>query len=393
MRASVSETAAVTHARAQGKTGRARELGATIITTRQDPTGAQKVLRRRTPFYAAAALALGGAVALVLALSAGGGGSPSSSGMANGASPTAAVGPLTVNVATDITSSGTPPRVTQFGELPQTPGPVVSLGQDAAVTVPAARRVVIMYADGRPNANVNVGPSPSALATDPRGRLWVVDAASNDVRVVDPRTLKSSPPIPVGPRPSAIAIGGGHAWVADRGANDVRSIDLRTMRPSGPPIPTRGKTPIAIAYGSDGTMWVANRDSSDVTAVHNRHPGVPQPVAGGPITIAAGAGDAWVGTQSGNVVHLGRSGQVVGQELAFHSGPAMVALVGDRLWVATRDDSSLTELSASEATSGTPTPRSRVSLSPAESPLALSCAQHVCVTSDATTRQVVAARF
>jgi YVTN family beta-propeller protein len=393
MQESVSDIAAVPRTGARGGTGRSPELGTTVMMAKPDLTVAQKVRRHRAPLYAAGALALGGAVALVIALIAGGGGAVSSSGAANVASPAEAVGQSTVDVATDAASSGTPPRITQFGELPQSPGPVVALGQDAAVTVPASGHVVIMYANGRPNANVRVGPSPSALATDPTGRLWVVDAASDDVRVLDPKTLKSSPPIRVGRTPSAIAIGGGDAWVADRGANDVRPIDLRTTRPSGPPIPTRGKAPIAIAYGSDGTVWVANRDSSDVTAVRNHRAGVPQPVAGGPIAIAAGAGDAWVGTQSGNVVHLGRSGRVVGQQLAFHSGAAMIALVGDMLWVATRDDGSLTELPVSEATSGSPTPRSRVSLSPAENPIALSCAQHICVASDATTRRVVAAHF
>ena len=132
--------------------------------------------------------------------------------------------------------------VTQLG-AGQEPGAVAPVGQDTAVAEPARDRLVIVHADGRPPSAISVGRRPSALAVDPAGRVWVLDAGSRDVRVVDPRARRTLATVPVGTDPSSIAIGGGFAWVSDARSNDVRKIDARTWQLSG-------------AAGGDRWHWV-----------------------------------------------------------------------------------------------------------------------------------------
>ncbi len=113
-------------------------------------------------------------------------------------------------------------------------------------------------------------PGPSALApTPPDGSGSWIRAHATSVSI-DPRAPTGrSPRSRSALDPAAIAIGGGFAWVADARSNDVRKIDLadppavgsRRSRPAAPAVRARSRmTP-------SGTVWVANRDSSDVTAI------------------------------------------------------------------------------------------------------------------------------
>ena len=279
--------------------------------------------------------------------------------------------------------------VTQLG-AGQEPGAVAPVGQDTAVAEPARDRLVIVHADGRPPSAISVGRRPSALAVDPAGRVWVLDAGSRDVRVVDPRARRTLATVPVGSDPSSIAIGGGFAWVSDARSNDVRKIDARTWQLSGRPVATGGTGSSAIAYDPSGTVWVANRGSSDVTAIRAGRAGAPHYVPGGPESIAASTG-AWVGTASGAIVHLGEDGQRVGPPLALHGGRVIVSAVGGTVGAMTVDDATLRLLPASGPQAGRV--RIRQPLSPAETPAQLACGPRVCVVSDTATRYIVAARF
>jgi YVTN family beta-propeller protein len=284
-------------------------------------------------------------------------------------------------------------------ELSFSPGAVAIVRGDdlsAAVADPRGGRVWLIHPSGRPPTPISVGRLPSALAVD-AGRVWVADAGSNDVRVIDPRTERTLARVRVGAAPSAIAIGGGMAWVADRGSDDVTNIDLATLRRAGGPIPTRGRAPVAIAYGPGPTVWVANRGSSDVTALRPGHtdpasyvPAPPIYVSGGPIAVVGGVGaDAWVATADEAVVHLGGGGHPIGSRLALPAVPAALALVGNEVRILTRDDATLIRVPAS----GTPRVLARVSLSPAQVPQALACDRNECLVSSGPTRQLVMAGF
>ena len=317
---------------------------------------------------------------LVIALVSGGGGAGTRSvtaGQVQGVASPAL--PSTVRTAV----------ITQLG-AGQDPGAVAPLGQDIAVSEPSRDRLVIVHADGRPPSVIAVGRRPTALAVDPTGRVWVVDAGSGDVRVVDPGARRTLATIPVGTDPSSIAIGGGFAWVADAKANDVVKIDGRTWRPAGAPVATGGTGASGIAYDPSGTVWVANRGSSDVTSIRTGRAGVPHYVPGGPESIAASAG-AWVGTASGAIVHLTEAGRSVGAPLTLHGGRVTVSTVGGAVWAVTTDDATLRLLPATGPQAGRV--RIRHSLSPAETPAQLSCGPRACVVSDTATRFIVAARF
>jgi hypothetical protein len=194
--------------------------------------------------------------------------------------------------------------------------------------------------------------------------------------------------VAVGSAPSAIAIGGGLAWIADAGSNDVRSISLTTLRVAGSPIADTGRQPVAITYGSDGTVWLANRASSDVVAIRGRRAGRPLFVSGGPISVAAGpVAHVWAGTASSSVVRVDRPSTPI----ALHAGPVVVTAVGATVWALTRDNAILASISARGSGSGTVT--GFVRLSPAETPTSLACGPHLCIAGDELTRQVVAAAF
>ena len=338
-------------------------------------------LRRRRALWTLVGLGIAGLTGLVIALASGGPGP--------GHTTTAGVGHVGGLGAAPLPASVRVVTIAQLAAA-QEPGAVAPLGHDTVAAEPARDRIVIIHADGRPPSEIAVGLGPSALATDAAGRVWVVDSGSRDVRVIDPGSHRTLSTIPAGPDPVAIALGGGFAWVADARSNEVSKIDLRTRQPSGRAIATGGTGASAIAYDALGTVWVANRDSSDVTAIRAGHARTPQYVAGRPDSITSSAG-AWVGTESSAIVHLDEAGQRVGSPLALHAGHVLVSAVGSAVWALTTDDATLTLLPATGPRAGHA--RIRRSLSPAETPAHLNCASGVCVVSDARTRFIVAARF
>jgi Protein kinase domain len=328
-----------------------------------DETVPETVLKRPRrglrALVALAALAVGAATAVVI-VAGGGDGSRSTSS----------------NAATSPRAAGGPPiRVAPVGQLATPPGPLVAAGNVVAVAEPAAAKIVIFHRDGHAPKQVAVGGPPAAIAADPQGRLWV--ALPGAVRVISASSGKSLARIAVGSAPSAIAFGGGLAWIADMRTHDVRTISMKDLRLAGAPIRTGGNAAVAIAYGADGTVWVANEASSDVTAISHRHAAPPQVVSGAPISIASSAtAGTWVGTQSARLVHLSAAGR-----------PEQVTVAGGDVWALSRGDATLSLFSTNE------TIRKRQPMSPAEAPSSLSCIQGFCAVSDQQTRQVVGASY
>ncbi len=283
-----------------------------------------------------------------------------------------------------------PVHVASIGEFAvgHAPGAVTTLGDDTAVADPSHGLVQIIHADGHPPTDITAGGKPVALASDGAGRVWVADAASDSVKVIDPadgRTLKT---ITVGSRPSAIAIGADDAVVVDRGSNDLRRIGLRSLSVDGAPVKLPGRGPNAVAVATDGRAWVASA-SGDVTIVSGGRAGATRYVRAPAISIASGGG-AWVGTSAGTLVHLDDAGAIVGRPRQLHGGPVRVAHSDDTIWIATQDDARLSSVAALVPRAAV---RRRASLSPAEAPAALACAPRRCVVTDAPSRQIVAARW
>ena len=330
--------------------------------------------RRRSRRALAIALAVGGVVAaIVLAIELASG---------NGGSGSAAKSAVAPRIG--------PVQVTSIDELAvgHRPGAVTTVGDDTAVADPGHGLVRIYHADGHPPTDIPVGGEPDALASDRTGRVWVADAASGTVKVIEPASGRTLKAIPVGSRPSAIAIGNGDAVVVDRGSNDLRRIGLRSLSADGTPVVLPGHGPNAVAVGPGGRAWVAS-ESGDVTVVSGGRAGKPRYVSAPAISIASGGG-AWVGTSAGTLVHLDDAGAIVGRPRPLHGGPVRVAQSDDTIWIATQDDARLSSIAALVPRAPV---RRRASLSPAEAPAALACAPRRCVVTDSPSRQIVAARW
>jgi class 3 adenylate cyclase/streptogramin lyase len=91
-----------------------------------------------------------------------------------------------------------------------------------------------------------------AMAADD-DRVWLLDAVGHVVIPIDPAGVKRDP-IPVGSKPSGIAVGLGSVWVCDEGG-DVYQIDPLTKQTN---VIHVGGRLTAIAVDEDnGTLWIA----------------------------------------------------------------------------------------------------------------------------------------
>ncbi len=113
-------------------------------------------------------------------------------------------------------------------------------------------------------------PTPNAdpvgITTGPDGNLWFTEGAVDKIGRLDPATgvvTEFSSPIPSGALPRGIAAGpDGNLWVTELNGG----IDRVT--PSGSitrfPIPQAQHGPENITAGTDGALWFADADTSDI---------------------------------------------------------------------------------------------------------------------------------
>ncbi len=119
---------------------------------------------------------------------------------------------------------------------------------------------------------VEQGPSgvlPNYLAATPE-RLFAVNKLSNDVAVLNAiNMIAAAPNINVGTDPYALVIGGAYAYVTNSGDNTVSVVSIpEQMVVDTVPV---GDTPRGIAFnpavGTQGTLYVANHGSNDVSVI------------------------------------------------------------------------------------------------------------------------------
>jgi YVTN family beta-propeller protein len=140
---------------------------------------------------------------------------------------------------------------------------------------------------------ISVGTHPTGIAYGPDGRLFVSNASSNTVSVVEGakavETLRTSlrPGDPIGSAPVALSIAsdGKRLFVANADNNDVEVFDIGEHGHSKPLgfIPT-GRYPSAVAALSDGeTLLIATAKGMGPSASFAENPGKPKRDAdGGP---------------------------------------------------------------------------------------------------------------
>ena len=117
---------------------------------------------------------------------------------------------------------------------------------------------------------VNYAPvglsSPSALAADASGNIWLTNSTANTVTVLSHTGTLSSITGSTAAlnAPSAVAIdGSGNAWVANKGNGTVSVINGSTGAAVGSPISSGGlNAPNGIAIDSLSNVWVSNSNAS-----------------------------------------------------------------------------------------------------------------------------------
>lgn len=176
--------------------------------------------------------------------------------------------------------------------------------------------------------------SPSGLAFDAAGRLWVANHAGGTLVRFDREQLAIggavSPAVvlAIGGKPTGLAFDGwGALWVSDNDANVIRRYDAKRLEVSGAPVASgelraEGDEcflhPAGLAFDRSGTLWVANVGCDDVVGLSPSRPGRPAPPPliakddQGALSIPVGLafdeeGDLWVMSGLGSLTELAGS--------------------------------------------------------------------------------------
>lgn len=135
-------------------------------------------------------------------------------------------------------------------------------------------------------AQVPTGAGPNRVVATPSGRLLLVsNFDAGTVTVIDGRSFEVIREISVGsnPLPAVIAPDGAWAWVASAATNAAVKIDLKGIRSNANPIARRtptGNEPWMLLLNATGsTLYVANRQSPEVTVVCTKNGRTRTPLA------------------------------------------------------------------------------------------------------------------
>jgi hypothetical protein len=134
--------------------------------------------------------------------------------------------------------------------------------------------------------------SPSALASDSSGNVWVANSSGNTVTEFSHTGAVLSGSGYTGSlnAPSAIAIdAAGNVWVANKGNNTVSKLTSTGSVASGSPY-TGGSMnlPAGIAFDSNGDAWISNSGNASVTEINSTGSSIVNFTGGSAITVPIG---------------------------------------------------------------------------------------------------------
>ncbi len=219
-----------------------------------------------------------------------------------------------------------------------------------------------------------IDPAPGSLAGSPLktdgtpvsvasgfGSLWAADATTNSVERIDPDQRTAPVSIPVGNRPSDVAVDKHWVWVTNDGANTVSRIDP-TSNQVNATIPV-GEGPNSVATG-EGGVWVTNIDGKSVTEIDPRRArvvGKPFLVGQRPNDVAVGNGLVWViDVFNGTLSSINPLSGIVSKPIEVGSRPRGVKTGFGYVWVANGGDATVSRVDPeTRAVSGKPVPVGR----------------------------------
>lgn len=130
-----------------------------------------------------------------------------------------------------------------------------------ALNTPDARLEIFSIGAGTLDTlgEVPVGLEPVSVRAQNDSTAWVVNQVSDDVSIVDLKTLRVRATLRVGDEPTDVAFAGSplRAWVCVSGEDAVKSFDPATLAPVFAPTAIFGRHPRSLAVGGGGTQVYA----------------------------------------------------------------------------------------------------------------------------------------
>ena len=180
--------------------------------------------------------------------------------------------------------------------------------------------------------------------------------------MIDPKTSRVIADIPVGLRPSGVAVGEDAIWVANEDASTVSRIDPKSRKVTDTIRVSAHATDIAIGSGA---VWVANGDDESLTRIDSRFDSVqdtidlrggatlePQPV----FAVATGDDNVWVTSGAHRVLRIDPRTDTNVASTTVALSPLALAYGEGALWVASAARLSRIEPATNAVTASTPVP-------------------------------------
>jgi YVTN family beta-propeller protein len=162
---------------------------------------------------------------------------------------------------------------TNFESLPVHPLDITPDGTRLlALNVPDARLEIFTIGSGTLDTlgEVPVGLEPVSVRAQNDSTAWVVNRLSDDVSVVDLRSMRVRATLRVGDEPTDVAFAGSpaRAFVCVGGEDAVKGYDPSTLAPAFASTPIFGRHPRSLAVGPGGTqVYVTVLDAGNRTSI------------------------------------------------------------------------------------------------------------------------------
>ena len=179
----------------------------------------------------------------------------------------------------------------------------VAVDGDAVFTVSPEDKAVRRWdRDGTVTAEAILDGGPIGVAAG-GGRVFVSDFYAPRIWILDPGDLAIIGTLATGAPPAGLATGAGWLASADRDGDAVSLFDLATLTRRAVPV---GARPFGLGFAPDGTLWVANVGSDDLSVID---PAAGRavariPVGTRPYGLAFAQGRAFVSNQYADTVSV-----------------------------------------------------------------------------------------
>jgi len=171
------------------------------------------------------------------------------------------------------------------------------------------------------------------------------NVAPNSVAIIDPESNEVIASVPVGIRPSAIAVGAGAVWVGNADDRTLSRID-----PQAQAVVANialGTTPTGVAVGA-GSVWVANGILGTVTrvdpAVNSSLETIEVTFRSSAGSVAVGEGAVWAAFGGGEVAKISATASRLITTGVAGSSPSGIAVGEGSVWVTNAGDNNVSRV-------------------------------------------------